>query len=167
MENITAARKGQGNIDYQQALDGKFHWDSNLQNFLDKADPEMHDALRQGAKLASLHGQDIGQLGMHVNPVTQQVEMHTTPSLRVFDYAKKAMDAKIGRAIDNKDPAYAGGLSHLLNEFKQHIMNAAPDYAPALAKQRDAFQRIDAATSGLDFVKRLGTSDPRKARSQS
>jgi hypothetical protein len=161
IDNITATRKGQGNIDYQQALDGKFHWDQNLQNFLDKADPEMHDALRQGAKLASLHGQDVGQLGMHVLP-DGTVRMQAAPSLRVFDYAKKAMDDKIGAAIKGNNPAYAGGLSNLLNTFKQHIMNAAPDYAPALAKQRDMFQRADATASGLDFVKRLGSSDPLK-----
>lgn len=161
MDAIHGARKAQGNIDYQQALDGKFHWDQNLQQFLDKADPELHDALRQGAKLASLHGQDVGKLGMHVLP-DGTVQMQAAPSLRVFDYAKKAMDDKIGAAIAAKNPAYAGGLSHVLNEFKQHIMNAAPDYAPALAKQRDAFQRADAVATGLDFFKRLGSSDPLK-----
>lgn len=161
IDSIHATRKGQGKVDYEQALDGKFHWSPELQEFLSKADPELHDALRQGAKLASLHGQDVGQLGMHVLP-DGTVQMQAAPSLRVFDYAKKAMDDKIGAAIANKNPAYAGGLSNVLNEFKQHIMNAAPEYAPALAKQRDMFQRADATVKGLDFVKRLGSSDPMK-----
>lgn len=161
MEGLTAARKGAGNVDYQQALDGKFHWDQNLQDFMDKADPEMHDAMRQGAHLASLHGQDVAQLGYHIDPATGKTVIDsTTPSLRVFDYAKRAMDDKISRAMKAGDSSYAGGLSNLLSTFKQHVMNAAPDYAPALAKQRDYFQRADATQKGLDFISRMRSSDP-------
>jgi hypothetical protein len=159
VSNLEAARKGAGKVDYEQALDGRFHWNHELQDFMDHADPEMHDAMRQGAHLASLHGQDIGQLGMQVLP-DGSIRMNTTPSMRVFDYAKKAMDDKIGAAISAKKPEYAAGLSNLLSTFKQHIMDANPDYAPVLAKQRDMFQRADATASGIDFVKRLRSADP-------
>jgi hypothetical protein len=98
MDKLKATRQGQGNVDYQQALDGKFHWDQHLQDFVDKADPEVHAAFRDGARLASLHDQDIGQLGMHIGADGKPV-MHTTPSMRVFDYTKRAMDAKIGAGV--------------------------------------------------------------------
>jgi hypothetical protein len=159
MDQLKATRQAQGNVDYQQALDGKFHWNQPLQDFVDKADPEIHAAFRDGARLASLHDQDIGQLGMQIGADGKPI-MSTTPSMRVFDYTKRAMDAKISQAYRSGDNAYAAGLSNQLGKFKQLIMDANPDYAPALAKQRDFFQRAEATQFGLGVVKRL-QSDPK------
>jgi hypothetical protein len=157
---IQGARKAHGNVDYKAALDGKFHWSPELQKFMAEAPPEMHRAMRDGAHLASLHGQDIGKLGMKIGPDGKAV-MDTTPSLRVFDYAKRAMDQRITAAYRAGKDAYASGLSNQLNEFKQHIMNAAPEYAPALAKQRDYFERAKATELGVDVMSRMKT-EPRK-----
>jgi hypothetical protein len=161
MDNLKAARTQQGNVDYQAALDGKFHWDQNLQDFVDKADPEIHAAFRDGARLASLHDQDIGQLGMHIGPDGKTIITSTTPSMRVFDYAKRAMDSKIAAAYKAGDNATAGGLSNQLGKFKQLIMDANPEYAGVLAKQRDYFQKAQATELGLNVVSRL-KAEPKK-----
>jgi hypothetical protein len=161
IEGITAARKAHGDTDYKAALDGKFHWDANLQKFLNEAPPEMTAAMRDGAHLASLHDQDIGKLGMKIDPVTGDVQMHATPSMRVFDYTKRAMDAKISAAYKAGNDAYASGLSNQLGKFKQAIMDANPEYAPILATQRDYFQRAQATELGLDVIRRMKT-EPRK-----
>jgi hypothetical protein len=161
IDAINAARKGQGKVDYEQALDGKFHWNQQLQDFVDKADPEIHDAFRKGAHLASLHDQDIAQLGMKIGEDGKPIITSTTPSMRVFDYTKRAMDTKIGAALRAGDEPLAAGLSNQLGKFKQMIMGANPDYAPALAKQRDAFERVSATQLGLDVVSRM-RKEPRK-----
>lgn len=161
LAGIHGARTAHGKTDYEAALDGKFHWSPELQKFLDHAPPEMHAALRDGAHLASLYDQDIGKLGMKIHPVTGEIEMHATPSMRVFDYAKRAMDAKIASAYKAGDKATGGGLSNQLGKFKQLIMDANPDYAPILNKQRDYFQRAQATELGLNVVSRLRT-EPKK-----
>jgi hypothetical protein len=158
--SVEGARKAHGKVDYEQALDGKFHWNNDLQEFMAKAPPEMHAAMRDGAHLASLYDQDIGKLGMKVQP-DGSVAMDAMPSMRVFDYAKRAMDAKIAQAYKAGDNATAGGLSNQLNKFKQLIMDANPQYAGVLAKQRDYFQRAQATELGLNVVSRL-KSEPKK-----
>jgi hypothetical protein len=157
---INAARKGAGKVDYEQALDGKFHWSNELQDFVDKADPEIHAAFRDGAKLASLHDQDIGKLGMQIGADGKPI-LAATPSMRVFDYTKRAMDARIAGAYKAGNEPLAAGLSNQLGKLKQLIMDANPDYAPALAKQRDFFQRAEATQLGLNVISRL-KSEPKK-----
>jgi hypothetical protein len=147
-------------VDYQKALDGKFAWNRELQEFMAKAPDEVTNAMRDGAKLASLYDQDIGKLGMRVNPATGEITMDAMPSMRVFDYAKRAMDAKIAAAYKSGDNALAGGLSNQLTQFKDLIMKANPEYAGVLAKQRDYFQKAEATELGLNVVSRL-KSEPK------
>jgi hypothetical protein len=81
--------------------------------------------------------------------------------MRVFDYAKRAMDAKISAAYKAGDNALAGGLSNQLNKFKQKIIDANPQYADVLAKQQDYFQRAKALELGTDVVSRM-KAEPKK-----
>jgi hypothetical protein len=157
---VTGARKAHGDIDYKAALDGKFAWNHELQDFVDHAPAEVHAAFRDGAHLADLHDQDIGQLGMHIGEDGKPI-FNTTPSMRVFDYTKRAMDAKISAALKSGDNAYASGLSNQLNKFKALVSKANPDYAPILAKQRDSYQQVEATNTGLQIVQRL-KKDPRQ-----
>jgi hypothetical protein len=156
--SVHGARKAHGDLDYKAALDGKFHWNDSLQKVIDDV-PEMQAAMRDGAKLASLYDQDIGKLGMRVGP-DGAVTLDATPSMRVFDYAKRAMDAKIAAAYKSGDNALAGGLSNQLTKFKTLITDANPQYAAALAKQRDYFQRAEATELGMSVVSRL-KSEPK------
>jgi hypothetical protein len=152
--SVEGARKAHGEVDYKRVLDGNFSTSPALEKFLREAPDEVHAVLRDGAKLANLFDQDIGKLGARILPDGKMV-LEATPSMRVYDYAKRALDARISAAFDSGNKPLATGLSHQLNKFKQHIMDANGEYAPILATQRDLFQKTEALELGSDFIARL------------
>jgi hypothetical protein len=161
IEGITAARKAHGDTDYKAALDGKFHWDANLQKFLNEAPPEMHAAMRDGAHLASLYDQDIGKLGMKVQP-DGSVIMDTTPSMRVFDYAKRAMDSKISAAYKAGDMMLRGRAVKPAWQVQAAYHGRQPGVR-AVYSPRSAitFKSAQATELGLNVVSRL-KAEPKK-----
>lgn len=154
LDSIRGAQRATGKADYERVLDGKFIKSDDMDAFLRSAPDEVQRALRDGVKLAELYGQDIGKLGVKLGP-NGEVLMDAAPSMRVFDYAKRAMDDHIGSAFSSGNKSLAGGLSNQLTQFKKLIAEANPEYAGILATQRDFFQKANAVETGLDVIKRM------------
>lgn len=148
-QNINAARRGQGMVDYAEggAMDTPVNWSPKLEKFF-KDSPDADRLIKQAYTTAQRFGEDI---------VGSAQGNQLVPSMRAFDYLKREFDGEIGAALRSGNRTLAAGLSKHLGTLKNLLAEANPEYQQILARQRDEFQRISSTELGQSIFKRMTT----------
>lgn len=151
---IKADQKAHGAASYDQVLNKNFVWNDDLEKFVREAPPVTQQTMKDAVKLVMNERVDPTSLGIKFNKAGD-VQFDKVPSMRVFDYMKRAFDHNIGQALRSGDKNTARILSGELGALKDGIAKSNPEYGQVLAKQRDFFQKTQAVETGLSVVKRL------------
>lgn len=155
-ESIEGGRRAQGDIDYAPGgpMDAPLAWSDDLERFF-KESPDADALIKDAYIIAQRYGQNLGQTQPGPNGTIQAI-----PSMRVMDYLKRAYDKRIGPAIRSGDTVTASSLSANLKELRRMLGEANPEYAPMLAAQRDAFEKVRAIEFGEGAMAKVA-KDPR------
>jgi len=149
VKNIKDAKRATGAEDYAEGstVDNPIPLSPEMEKaFADS--PDSDKWLAEGFKNAQRWG--FKNLG-HVDTETGKV----VPSGRVYDEMLKAARDDINDAIVGKQMSKAGALSAQLERFKKLITDANPDMARVWSHQRDAFQQLQSASYGEEFLRKL------------
>jgi hypothetical protein len=152
--NIKGAQKAHGAANYDQVLGKNFVWNDDLEKFVREAPPVTQQTMKDAVKLVLNERVDPTSLGIKFNDAGDVV-FDKVPSMRVFDYMKRAFDHNIGQALRSGDKNTARILSGELGALKDGIAKSNPEYGQVLAQQRDFFQKTQAVETGLSVIKRL------------
>jgi hypothetical protein len=153
---IRTAQKAQGAATYDEVLDKPFVWNDELETFVRTAPPATRATMRDAIKLVENERVDPVSLGIKFD-AEGNMAFDRVPSMRVFDYMKRAFDQNIGRALREGDRNLARVLSGELRTLKAGIAKSNPEYKDVLARQHDFFQQTEAVDLGLSVVNRLRT----------
>ena len=152
---IQAGRKAAAERDYSgDVMDAQLRWNDNLETFFTKDNPAVRRALRKAEDLIRSDDGDVTQLAFSKNGQS----MIERPSMAVMDKVKKGFDALIGKALKDGDRETARMYSKQLRTLKDELAKENPEYAKALATQRDFFERQSSVELGESIIKRLSGS---------
>lgn len=152
VKGITAARKAQGQIDYAVGgnMDKPIHHSPELDDWLLNAPPKTDEIIRSAY---------LRRLNQRENPIqpSQNGTFDGIPNMRTFDYIKQEFDDRIGAAMKAGHTADARDMSIELKSLKDIMAKANPEYSAILARQRDAFEKVQSTELGMNFIKRMRT----------
>lgn len=149
---LKATRGAMGQRQYAQGgvMDGKIEWTDEVENAV-KSAPNFQKMMVRAVERARQFGDDIAA----------QVNGERVPSMRVWDYLKRAYDEEIGPMVRAGNREGAAAYSAELGRIKEQIIKANPGYAKILTAQRDYFQRQEALEMGSKLWKDLA-KNPRQ-----